>query len=93
MMGNREAAQQRFSAASQPDERLAPVQTRVLSPDRAVVGQPVDKFDRAVMLNLEPLSHLADCRTHVFGESFDGKQELVLLWFDPVRSGSLRAEL
>jgi len=55
-------------------------------------GQPVDQLDRAVMLNLQTLSQIGNTSGSAAGHTFYGKQELMLLRFEPGGTGGVFAE-
>src|SRR5712692_7929012 len=62
----------------------APAIVPVAAPAHVAVGlQPVDQFDRAVMLQRQSVRQRADRRFHAFGEPAKRQQEQILLWLEP----------
>lgn len=60
---------------------------------QAAVGHPIDQFDRAVMLDLQPFGQIADGRAVGSGEAFRGQKKLVVLRLDVAEPGGLFAEM
>jgi protein subunit release factor B len=72
---------------------LAPVFTSAVSSHQAAGGQPVNKFDGAVVLNLQPFSQGSDRRVHSWRQSLQRQHQLVLLRFQAHFPGCLFAEV
>src|SRR5579864_426710 len=85
-----EFLQLRLSTWSELDQHLPPVSWRSRAQNQAAVHQPVHQFDRAVMLDLEPLGQHADARLVLASH---GKQQLVLMRLESRSPRCLLAEV
>lgn len=83
-MREREAAEDSAPRGSEADEHFSFVFDAGAARDCARRFQPVHEFDRAVVLDEEPRSDLANGGLYAFREAMDRKQELVLLRLDAV---------
>src|ERR1700678_73483 len=68
----RELAQNLFALWSQGKKPLATIFASAMAPHVTARGQPVHQFDRAVMLNLQPLRQFADPGPRPRGHTFKG---------------------
>lgn len=64
-----------------------PVRTLLSAGDHALVNQPVDELDRAVMAQLQPLREPANSGRMLPFQTLDLQQQEVLLRLDARRSG------
>lgn len=92
-MGQREAAEHARAGTREVNDNLAAVVGAARPSYVAVSCQPVYEFNRAVMLQLEPRSKLADSRLHLGWKAFDSEQNLVLLRLELVAARLLLAEM
>jgi hypothetical protein len=79
--------------ARQANQHLAPVGACVFTAHRAALDHPINQLHGAVVQNLKPVGELPDRRPGAFGQSFDGKQQLVLLRLESMAAGRHSAEL
>src|SRR5579862_4673435 len=93
MVRDRKPPQQRLAAAREPEQDFPAILAGLLAPDGAMLGEPVNQLDGAVMLDLQPLSELTNRRAGAFRQAFDRKQQLVLRRLEPILAGRVGAEL
>ena len=64
-----------------------------MPPDVTARRQPVDQFDRAVMLDLQPLCQFSDSGPGSRRQAFQCQHQLMLTRFQPRVAGGLLAEV
>jgi hypothetical protein len=61
--------------------------------DRSAIHEAIDQFNGTVMAQTEPFRKRPDGRTAPLRQSFYGQEDLVLMWFDALRSGRFLAQV
>ena len=89
----REMTQNLLSPRGQRKQHFAAVLAAALAADIPSRGQPVDQFNRAVMLNLQALRQFADAGANPCGQSLERQHELVLARLQPGVASGLFAEM
>ena len=91
-MVQRQIPQDLVSCRGKRQEHLTPILAAAAPSDVAGASQPIDQFDRAVMLDLQPLRQFADARARSVRKPFQREQQLVLARFEAGVTGRLLAE-
>ena len=78
---------------SEMHDYLPPVVRSAAARYVAVIFQAIHQFHHAVMFELQSPGQLAYGGLHVFGQAFDGEQQLMLLRLQAVPPGLLLAEM
>src|SRR4051794_24868637 len=83
----REALKQRLALIRQTNEDTTMVLLITLALNQMMLGQAINQFDRAVMLDLQPLGYLANRRLPSRRQALHRQQQLVLLRLQADRPG------
>ena len=89
---NNKVTQHLVALGGQLNEDLATVFTAALSRDESPFGHAVHQLHGAVVLDLHALGEFSDRRPDAVRRALDGKQELVMLWFEARLASRLFAE-
>jgi hypothetical protein len=89
----REVAQNLLAFCSQGKQHLTPILAGAMTFHVTARGQPVHQFDRAVMLNLQPLREFADPGARSSGQTLHRQHQLVLPRLEAGFPGGLLAEM
>jgi hypothetical protein len=81
-----------FTFCSQGKQYFAAVFTPAVSPDIAANREPVHELNRTVMSDLQALGQFSDPWTHISGQPFQRKHELMLLRLKTSHAGSFLTE-
>lgn len=82
-----------LGAPREAQENLPAIPSSADSFQKAMCLEPIRQFNCAVMLNLQALGKQADGGIRRNGQSFDGKQRLILLRLDSGGARSLFAQI
>jgi hypothetical protein len=90
---NRKPVQQILAVRREFNQHFAAVLIAVAAFHGAMIDETVQQFHCAVVPKTQPLRKRGDSRTSARRHAFQGEKKLVLLRLNPLRTGSLFAEV
>jgi hypothetical protein len=90
---HRQLGQYLLAARGESYKNFTPVLGATGAGDETLLNQPVDEFDRAVMLNLHSLGEIDNASLFGWRFSLDGEHQLMVLRFDACNASGFFAEV